>query len=352
MSDGSGLLNYTKKNNDDVGLHPSIAETKSLLSRTVSRLEYKPDAFYFHKGAESLKELLAIPQRNLSWEDCCFQRAEELLRLNKEKYYIAYSGGIDSTAILVAILQVWPKAALDKVVVLLSKTSIEENPSFFNSVISRFKVQNSLQNFSHLLRDREALLVTGEMGDQLFGSVTLMKPCMEFGDGFLKRHYIEAASMMFEAMQARLGRTIRTTAFERFHPIVEESPVPIKTVFDFFWWFNFSQKWQFVKYRFLQSGDWDLQVRYGEHVLHFYDSIAFQHWSLRNHDLKIRETWDSYKFTNKEFIYKFTHDPEQLKLRKVQSLLKTFTFNEKRMAVTSDYRSIDSIEELRRYVRH
>src|SRR4051812_43740400 len=126
------LLNYTKKNNDDVGLDPSINDYRPLLARTISRLKYCPDAFYFSPAAESVEQLISMPQENLSWDECCFRRAESLLRLNKDKYYVSYSGGIDSTAILVAILETWPQEALDKVVVLLSKTSVEENPTFFN----------------------------------------------------------------------------------------------------------------------------------------------------------------------------------------------------------------------------
>jgi len=351
MNDRPLLLNYTKKSNDDVGLDPAVMESRPVLSRTISRLKTKPDVFYFCKGAESIQELLEMPQQNLSWEECCFQRAEQLLRLKKDRYYISYSGGIDSTAVLVAMQEVWPKADLEKVVVLLSKTSIEENPTFFNRHVSKYPLETSLQNASRLLRKPNTLLVTGEMGDQLFGSVILMLPCQEEGDQILKADFREAVPGIFKGLQLHMGQLSESTNYERFYQIVEECPFPIQTTFDFFWWFNFTQKWQFVKYRFLQSSDWDLHLRYGEQILHFYDTIAFQQWSLKNHDLKIQDTWESYKFTNKEFIYKYTKDPEQLTLRKIQSLLKTFTLNEKRMAITSDYREVNSIEELRNYVR-
>jgi hypothetical protein len=339
MTDQPLLLVYTKKDNDELGLARNIVRGEPVLARTVSRLRFNPDAFHFAKGAETVSEIQALPSQRLSWEDCCFQRAQDLLRLNKDHYFISYSGGIDSTAILVSLLETWPRHALEKVTVLLSKSSVEENPNFFNRVVENFKIETSVQEMSSRLVETRSLLVTGEAGDQLFGSVVLSELWEKFGSRIFTDDYQEMAKIALK------------DSFERFAPIVEESPIPIRSAVDFFWWLNFTQKWQFVKYRFMQSAEWDLRAQYGEHVLHFYDSVAFQQWSLENHDRKIQKTWDSYKFIVKEFIYKYTRDPEQLKLRKLQSLFKTFTLTEKRMAITPAYKSIATLNELRDYVR-
>jgi len=189
----------------------------------------------------------------------------------------------------------------------------------------------------------------GELGDQLFGSDILSTACQLWGDSVLRKPYQDWAAKTIEAELSKPGCGERL--FEYFHPIVEESPVPIRTLHDFFWWYNFTQKWQHVKFRFVESVTWDLSAREGSEVIAFYDTVDFQHWSLNNHDLKIRNTWESYKFTAKDFIYRQTKDKAQLKLKKIQSLEKTYFLNKKRIAVDSNYQSIDDTESLKTFIR-
>lgn len=343
------LLNYTKKLSDDVKFLTCPRELLLFFfHRTVSRLEFKTEQFNFHKGAESIEEIRSLQLKSLSWEECCYKRARELLELKKDHYYIAFSGGIDSTTMIVALLQTWPKDDLKRVTVLLSHHSVEENPSFFD----KYVVQFPLRNFATLEYEalpKNSLILMGELGDQLYGSDMLGFGCRIWGDEILWRDYREATPLILDAFTKREG--VGKIVFEYFHPIVEECPFPIRSAFDFFWWFNFTQKWQHVKYRFVAHRDWDLSWRYGTHLQHFYDTPEFQTWSLNNHDLKIGRSWKTYKDPAKQFIFKFTRDPAQLELMKIQSLEKTFVLAEDRIAVTKDYHPVESLEDLKNYVR-
>lgn len=323
----------------DLCVHP--------FDRSMSRLDYKPDLFRFSPKLPTLKEDLR-GARSLSWSECCAERALALLKMNRPRYLISYSGGIDSTALLVAILQTWSEEDQKKIVISMSHDSIDENPSFFRNYLHRFRWINSLQTMDRLRREPGVLLVTGELGDQLFGSDMLLPVAQDHGDSLIHANYQDAFAKMLGSWSAPDAGRAQALA-ERFFPIVEECPFPVRSLHDFLWWFNFSQKWSHVKYRFYEMKTVDLRLRYHDQILHFYDTPEFQKWSLDNHDLKIRRTMDSYKWKAKEYIHNFTKDPRQLELVKIQSLEKIYFLDEKRLAITADFHAVFSNEDLVTY---
>jgi len=343
------LLNFTKKTSKDLHFIRRPELLFFPFDRMISRLSYKADLFNYSLQSEPIAQFTKISSPVLSWEECCLQRAEQLLRLNKEKYYLAFSGGIDSTTMLVSILRTWPKADLKRIVIYLSHHSVEENPGFFDRYLAEFPLVNSLIDVSQELFANGSLMVTGELGDQLFGADILGTACQLFGDQALAADYREMAPQVLDTLTKCPGAGAKI--FAHLHPMVEECPFPIRTMHDFFWWFNFSQKWQHVKFRFCHLPTWDTRARYGDCIMAFFDTPDFQRWSLANHDLKIKRTWDSYKFTAKEFIYDFTKDPAQLHLKKIQSLEKTYVLSEMRIAVTEDYGTVERPEDLEKYER-
>ncbi|NJM09931.1 MAG: hypothetical protein HC883_03300 [Bdellovibrionaceae bacterium] len=285
MSDKK-LLNYTRKYALDVDFMPRPELYMPPFERVISRLKYKPDLFHFELRSEPISDLLAMKPSGLTWEECCLRRASDLLKLKKDRYYISYSGGIDSTVAIVSILRTWPAEDLKKITILMSHQSIEENPTFFDQHICQFPFRHYVLGISEQLIEENALLVSGELGDQLFGSDILMSACEAFGDQVLREDYRIAAPKILDLVLRRRADKAGRPIFDHFHPIVEECPFPIRTSHDFFWWYNFTQKWQHVRYRFLEMIDWNLDARYGSHVQTFFDSVDFQLWSLENHDKK------------------------------------------------------------------
>lgn len=342
------LLNFTKKTTVD--LRPFVSKPALLVhpfDRSMSRIDYKPDLMRFSQKLPTLKEDLK-GAKSLSWDDCCDQRALDLLKMNRSRYIVSYSGGIDSTALLVALMRTWSEEDQKKIVISMSHDSIDENPTFFQNHIRRFRWINSLQTMDRLLKEPGALLITGELGDQLFGSDMLLPGAQIHGDGMIHENYQDAFAKMLKAWSPPDAGSAEALA-ERFYPINQECPFPVRSLHDFVWWFNFTQKWSHVKYRFYEMTTADLRLRYGQHIIHFYDSPEFQRWSMDNHDLKIKKTMNSYKWTAKEYIHRFTKDPRQLELIKIQSLEKMYFLDEKRIAIGEDLRVIQSNEELLTY---
>lgn len=196
---------------------------------------------------------------------------------------LMWSGGIDSTVALVSIIKT---GKTDRLRVLLSAASIEEYPLFFNTFI-KDKLNYSLSNDPKAELTVKDINVTGEIGDQLFGSAAILKA---YESGKLFSPYAEYMHKGF---------------LRKLEPQVAKCPVELTTTFDFLWWFNFSMKYQNVQLRIYPS----VQLPYGK-ITHFFDTTEFQLWSLNNPDKKIKTTPESYKFTAKDYIYEFTKDAE------------------------------------------
>jgi hypothetical protein len=343
-----GLINLTCKN--AYGLEPFVSDTRLLyhpFHRAISRTSYRADLFRYENRCETIAALKAMPRLGKTWEQCCLDRAREILNGKRSEYILSYSGGIDSTSMLASFLTVATEEEKKKIVLFMSAHSVAENPTFFSRYCAGLEWRSSLQEISSDLEGSDRLLLTGELGDQLFGADLLALGAARYGDAILFEDYRTAAPKIIE-LQTRAAGT-GSAIFEHFHPIVEECPFPIRTAHDFFWWFNFTQKWQHVKYRFVTHSSWDLRARYGAQIAHFFDHPDFQRWSPENHDLKIGKTWDSYKLAAKDFLYAVTGDEAQRKLKKVQSLEKTFVLSENRIAVDSHLRPLTQTPELEAY---
>lgn len=345
------LLTMTKRRTSD--LQDWMPKFKDYLyypyDRCISRLNFKPDLFRFKLSCEPLSEIKNLNGNSLSWEDCCFQRSQELLKLNKKKYYISYSGGIDSTTAMISLLKNWKPEDLKKIVLFMSHDSILENINFFNSHLKDFPIECALGDASHLLLNDDSVLITGELGDQLFGAEAVGEISKLFGEQAIHYPFTDIAPKLFTQITG--SKKTGLSLFERLHPCTAESPIQLNSAFDFFWWINFSQKWQYVKYRFLELETWNPKAIYGKHVLHFYDTLYFQNWSLKNHDLKIKNNWESYKFTAKEYIYNFTKNIDDLNLVKAQSLPKLYNLSRLRLAMDENLKPITSNQELANYAR-
>ncbi len=344
------LITYCRRTSADIkGLFPKPYLLAHPFHRAISRIEYKPDLFNYELRSEKISKLIESPFSNQNWADLCDQRALDLLKLNRSHYYFSYSGGIDSTCVMSAILKNWPKAELNRSTILLNHNSIVENPIFFKKYLKNLNLANSLKSYGAQIRDSDSILVTGELGDQLFGSDLLATGCERLGESCLGEDYHVAAPAIFALVVN--SKLQAQKIFDHFAPIVNESPIPIKTTHDFFWWLNFSQKWQFVKYRPFHHSSWPLNARYGKNIVHFFDTVDFQNWSLHNPDKKIKSTWATYKYIAKEYIFDFSREASQLELKKVQSLQNLFMLNRIRVAISSNEEEITNEGDLKLYVR-
>ena len=265
----------------------------------------------------------------LSWRECCLKRAEELWNIGKP-ITLMYSGGIDSTVAFCALRET--KKENDELIVRLTQESIEEYPLFYKDSIQWFQqlvTKEELLETSLLEQDR--LIVTGECGDQIFGSDSL-----EEWMHFAKNPWQDCIKILQETIPSSVWFTNKPNAKRKsknpevyiawnikvimdfLEEHIEYAPFKIKTTFDLWWWVNFSLKWNYVDIRLIHRfGNFpDSSKNYS-----FFNTEDFQKWSVTNHDIKHNNSWLSYKQPAKEFIYEYTKDKEYLdKKTKEQSI--------------------------------
>lgn len=336
------LLSFTSKRLDLLGENLKDKSLKCLsvhpFARTTSRLKYKPDLLNYTLISETIEDLLSSNSSHLSWEECCASRAKEFMTLNKDTYFLSYSGGIDSSVALISFLEYWPWEFQSRLVIYMNHESIRENPDLFVKYVKNLKWTTSFADISETLLQQNAIFITGELGDQLFGSDILGKSSNTLGDVSLFENFRTTVPQYIKLLKPKLSEQEVMRIFDHILPIVDECPFPVRTTHDFFWWWNFTQKWQYVKLRFAERREWNLNARYGTHVQHFFDSVEFQKWSIENHDKKIENDWASYKKAAKDFLAQKTRLCSIRNLVKVQSLYNSYAFSQRRAGITSQWK--------------
>jgi hypothetical protein len=298
---------------------------------TTSRLACKPDLLRF--GACCPMPEVKGPA--MSFADCCDVRARELLD-GHGRLHVMWSGGIDSTVALVALLKALPANERDRLTVYLSSHSVAENPGFYQT---RIAGQLAVQRTGGKAGLYDETVVTGELGDQLFGSDLMLEATRRLGFECLAQPHAVVLPRLFASIagDAETGAAI----YRRYAPIADEAPYHLIRAQDFLWWWNFSQKWQHVKYRHLlyEPPGSNYLGMLGK-VRHFFDTEAFQRWSLTHPGGKLGASIDTYKMPAKRYIVEYTGDAGYLAKMKIGSLCKVFKYPPV-AAITTDGAPID-----------
>lgn len=189
----------------------------------------------------------------------CTKRAEFFARLDVP-VWVLWSGGLDSTAVFLLLREVLPANRLK---VLYTNKSLFEYPGFFETNIHpyyetyKFEMDllgEAIDNFS-----KQGLLVTGEIGDQLFGS------------SWLTALPIEGIKSDWRAYNS--GKLLKIPRIEEF---INSCPQTLKSAGEVLWWFNYAMKYQYVQVRMLLDNGAILN----KHLYHFFDTQGFNDYAV------------------------------------------------------------------------
>ena len=278
------------------------------------------------------KVLDEIPDRaadaDTTFADVCDATARAIIAEATEqnqRIQVLWSGGIDSTVALVALINHLPKEDRDRLAVVLSMDSINEYPVFFRRFILRelpFRVIQPpiTDHFSDT-----GLIVTGEHGDQLFGSDKLLPLIVN------QLAFEDYGSVLPIYLTHKFGDIRKVdTLIDYLQPLIQACPQPITTTFDLFWWLNFTVKWQQVSLRMpvfsFQENVQSLYYRFR----HFFRRDDFQRWSLNNHADRVAASVEAYKQPAKEYIFRYTNDEIFLQQKSKEPSLKNVLINRKK----------------------
>jgi hypothetical protein len=219
--------------------------------------------------------------------------------------YFYYSGGIDSTAIMVSILKNAPQEFLNQLVVLHDNTSIEENAYFYHYYIKPRLTTQDLHTFEITAENYKTVaVIDGECGNQLMGSWNINALSYQ-GKYELLNKKIDQINF------AQEFPTVTSFNIDLIKESTKYSPVPIENLFDFLWWANFNFKFQDVLLRrtitlYTKNLTADQSQKFfSSGIFRFYTEPELQIWSMLSKDLRHQSIQQDNKLIPKQYIYNY-----------------------------------------------
>jgi len=283
------------------------------------------------------------PAFNLDFAEVCDLTALTYkARINQgERFAVMWSGGIDSTVMMVALLRNLSSEELKKVAVCTSFSGIAENPAFYNTYIKdKFKLIDSQVNKYDTIMALGYTPITADDGDCIFGTVfgiNLYYSWEKYAKNFSAEskahiasligrhsdptvHYSEFKDLLIAYLSLPTKPTWPNLAapepmpefgrilYEKYNRNAQTASVPIHSLHDFFWWLIFNVKMLNCGVRgalyFNDTIDPDTAIHAIEN---WYLDPLYQRWSMANNNngTKILGGAATYKKVAREYIYEF-----------------------------------------------
>lgn len=260
----------------------------------------------------SLLPCLEMPKYEVfdkSYAECCDDRAKQILDTNK-KLVVFWSGGIDSTTMLTALLKNSTKEQQQRISILMSNESILQNEKYYNDVIcGNFDIIHT-SNCVYYLGSEDYLCVVGENNDELFGTnfiYTITKldgidmlqdePTISKLLSLLNRNKLLIVDV--DVLEIR-------TNINLMNDIVDKCPIEVKNIFTYFWWLHFCLTWNVSYTRIMAFANHNISPE--QNYLSFFNTKDFQLWSMNNIDKIDITSWKTIKQFAKDYIFSYHQD--------------------------------------------
>lgn len=256
---------------------------------------------------------------NKDFGQVCLETAEKFWQEN-DKITVAWSGGIDSTAVALSLIETKP--ANKTLEILCTETSIEEYPGFYKTHQQYISIIGNDDFFSLKYLEPEGVFITGDVGDLLFGATRLVysyedgvdKKDQPWQDIFTK--WDDPFRLNSIVIDYNWGPNEIASFIQFIEEHVSVAPFEIKTAFDLLWWLHFTSKMNYDQLNtttivinknlpLITSNKFNLNKRKA-----FYQNQDFQLWSMANHKEKFTGGNITYKQPAKDFIFKMNQDKE------------------------------------------
>jgi hypothetical protein len=238
-----------------------------------------------------------------------------MLQQNQE-LAVFWSGGIDSTVALSAIVKNFSSADLKNVTVFANNQSYFENPIFYHSVIEKYKLKTvNFKNFSddtiQALFDRH-LVTDGEPADKLWIVNSVFKFESIHGAGSSEKPLLETADKFINFLAGYMSINQAHEYYNSLMKNINEAAVEISTVGDLFWWINFNFHWVdhlLIWYQQFPNKSAAAYKQYKKNYKPWYNSDEYQLWSLSDLPKSIQpDQQELYKMPAKQYIYDLNQD--------------------------------------------
>jgi hypothetical protein len=250
-----------------------------------------------------------------SFEDICLATANKISQMTDRTIAVSWSGGIDSTAALIALMQT---VAPDQLVVICNTHSVDEFPSLYEQ-----KIKNKLRVITpiyHAKNYQDFFSVSGDGGDTVWGVLD---------DSF----WASDRQKLNLPWQDCINQEI-IDDIDFIEEFCSWSGREIRTWLDLRTWYYLCCKWQdkCMRQYSLIHGLTD------KDAVQFYNiDSSFQCWTMNNLDQIIGPQWEDYKMPAKQFIYQYHDDADY---RKYKSKVDSKYLNPDLITASSNYSTL------------
>jgi hypothetical protein len=228
---------------------------------------------------------------------------------NHDKAIVLFwSGGIDSTAILVSILKTWTQDLLDRLIILCDNRLQYENAYFYHKFI---KDKIVVRPLSWLQIDQtnydKIIILDGEAGNQILNGTGVQRWCYREQFDLLNKPWRNKRNL------EKLLINSDPFNIEIIVESINHAPVEIKSGYDFLWWTGFNMKMHDVLLRKMFTYALDLtpeqtKTLWETGVYRFYQHSKLQVWSMNTCNLRREKLPITVKYHAKKYIYDFDNN--------------------------------------------
>jgi hypothetical protein len=265
-----------------------------------------------------------------------------------EKVYLFWSGGIDSTLILCAVLKNCSKEFLSKLVIVLNHHCIAEFPEMYSDHIFGKLAEVSTDEFiaGRLGPTNNALYITGDVGDPIFGYDSIVAFDTRYPELYKKPWMKNKDKLTSYFSLSTQHPGIGKFVMEYVEESLNQANIEVDTVYDLLWWTNFNWGYDIDLYMnwWVNELPETLNARqfHEENLFLFYNCRAFQNWAVASigTNLKVGETATTHKKSAKQYILEYTGNTDYfINKMKEDSAPKNIQIFDKRrlVAVDTDY---------------
>jgi asparagine synthetase B (glutamine-hydrolysing) len=318
--------------------HPDIQQTiidhggRDTFSKLKNLANINPGhaAWYCRKGTNLLpfkNELIHVPgiampnydpDHTKSWSEVTDQRCQDLRASHWHKpWVLMWSGGIDSTAIVSAMIRNLAPSDLDNITILCNAFSVWENPKFyFDHIRPNFKVVDSHDVLNQDFDGQDIYFISGDTADQLFGSAGGYLHSLYQSTDLLYTNVVKHKDCAIDFIAAQLDVPDRHFAEWYYHVLMTNANsvgISVTTVHELLAWSGFNNAWVSNTFRFMYSGNWQnikTAKSYIDRFVHWYSSDDYQQWAMNSNNAgeKLGTTASEYKLAAKKYIHTVDHN--------------------------------------------
>jgi hypothetical protein len=278
-------------------------------------------------------------------EQCCRWLQEK----NDKPWLIFWSGGIDSTVIMVSILKNTTQAQRKNIHVACNRASIYEHPRFFyDHVLPNFKLVPSHVTTCSIFDSYH--VISGEFADQLYGHGGMGWELMQSNPEYLNRDLRQSPDALLDMLSKKVDRDFAVWYYERMLVNIDSVDIPVKTYHDFFWWIFFNYSYTSMYLKLIMKWGFDKCSVADYQYPDWYATNDYQQWSMNNNEMGIKYNLGlaNNKLASKLYIYDFDHDQYSRLFKTKQTSIQSKPYNSMEICLLDDYSRLRYDQDLDR----